>query len=123
MSIRESPSAFARLSRRWHDLTSLVRWFRPSTGSFTPLCARRRSSRRRSKGTRATLIDLLTFEAQNEAAPGADVEEVCNYIDALSYARAELAMADGLPISMRLLNEAHRRLMHGARGANTQPGE
>ena len=28
------------------------------------------------EGTRATLIDLLTFEAEHGTAPGADVEEV-----------------------------------------------
>lgn len=75
------------------------------------------------EGTQATLIDLLTFEAESEAAPDADVEEVCNYLEALSYARGELAGADGLPLSMRLLNEAHRRLMHGVRGATKRPGE
>lgn len=75
------------------------------------------------EGTQATLIDLLTFEAAHETVPDADVEEVCNYLEALSYARAELTKADGLPLSMRLLNEAHRRLMHGARGATKQPGE
>ena len=75
------------------------------------------------EGTQATLIDLLVFEAGHEAAPNADVEEVCNYLEALNYARAELASADGLPLSMRLLNETHRRLMRGARGAAKQPGE
>ena len=75
------------------------------------------------EGTQATLIDLLTFEAAHEAPPNADLEEVCNYLDALSYARAELANTDGLPLSMRLLNETHRRLMLGARGASKQPGE
>lgn len=75
------------------------------------------------EGTQATLIDLLTFEAAHEAVPDADVEEICNYLEALNYARAELAKADGLPLSIRLLNEAHRRLMHGARAATKQPGE
>ena len=75
------------------------------------------------EGTQATLIDLLTFEAEHETAPTPDVEEVCNYLEALSYARAELARTDGLPLSMRLLNEAHRRLMHGVRGVTKQPGE
>ena len=75
------------------------------------------------EGTRATLIDLLTFEAEHETAPGADVEEVCNYLEALSHARAELANADGLPLSMRLLNETHGQLMHGARGSTKQPGQ
>ena len=75
------------------------------------------------EGTQATLIDLLTFEAEHETAPDADVEEVCNYLEALSYARAELANPDSLPLSMRLLNETHRQLMHGARGSTKQPGE
>ena len=75
------------------------------------------------EGTQATLMDLLTFEAAHETASTADLEEVCNYLDALSYARAELANTDGLPLSMRLLNETHRRLMLGARGASKQPGE
>ncbi|MCP4384326.1 MAG: Fic family protein, partial [Hyphomicrobiales bacterium] len=74
------------------------------------------------EGTQATLIDLLTFEAEDEATPDADVEEICNYIDALRYARSEMGDAAGLPLSMRLLNQAHRRLMHGARGAGKQPG-
>lgn len=75
------------------------------------------------EGTQATLVDLLAFEATPDATAGADVEEICNYLDALDYARAELAKPDGLPLSMRLLHEAHRRLMNGARGAGKQPGE
>ena len=79
------------------------------------------------EGTQATLIDLLTFEAQGEPASSArrnaDVEEVCNYLEALGYARAQLADPKGLPLSMRLLNETHERLMRGVRGAEKLPGE
>jgi Fic family protein len=79
------------------------------------------------EGTQATLVDLLTFEAQDSAepraAPSADVEEVCNYLDALAHARAQLADPRGLPLSMRLLNETHARLMRGVRGAEKLPGE
>lgn len=75
------------------------------------------------EGTQATLVDLLTFEAEEAAPPSADVEEVCNYLDALSFARAQLVDPTGLPLSMRLLNETHKRLMHGVRGATKQPGE
>ena len=75
------------------------------------------------EGTQATLVDLLAFEAEAETVPNPDIEEICNYMEASGYARAQLARADGLPISMRLLNEAHRRLMHGIRGATKQPGE
>lgn len=75
------------------------------------------------EGTQATLVDLLTFELEQDAHPGADVEEICNYLDALAYARGELAEPAGLPLSMRLLNETHRRLMRGVRGSDKQPGE
>lgn len=76
------------------------------------------------EGTEATLDDLLAFEATPEGTkPGADVEEVCNYLDALAWARRELARPKGLPLSMRLVHGVHRRLMKGARGASKQPGE
>jgi Fic family protein len=79
------------------------------------------------EGTQATLVDLLTFEAQEggeQSTPAStDVEEVCNYLEALSFSRAEIANPKGLPLSMRLLNETHRRLMRGVRGAEKLPGE
>ena len=75
------------------------------------------------EGTQATLVDLLTFEAEASAAPNADVEEVCNYLDALTYARDQLSDPQGLPVSMRLLNQTHQRLMRGVRGAEKMPGE
>ncbi|MSP61539.1 MAG: Fic family protein [Myxococcales bacterium] len=75
------------------------------------------------EGTQATLVDLLTFEAEGSVAPNADVEEVCNYVDALSFARTQLSSPKGLPLSMRLLNQTHKRLMRGVRGAERRPGE
>lgn len=75
------------------------------------------------EGTQATLVDLLTFEAEDQASPTADVEEVCNHLDALAYAREQMSSNQGLPLSMRLLCETHRRLMAGVRGATKQPGE
>jgi len=75
------------------------------------------------EGTQATLVDLLTFEAEETTAPTMDVEEVCNYLDALTFARAQLADPRGLPLSIRLLSETHARLMRGVRGADKAPGE
>ena len=76
------------------------------------------------EGTQATLIDLLGYEAEQATdAADDDVHEVCNYLDAIKYARGQIGNARGLPISLRLLNEAHRRLMRGVRGNNKQPGE
>ncbi len=75
------------------------------------------------EGTQATLMDLLELEAHGGEAPDAEVEEVCNYLDALSYAHEEMSRPDGLPISVRLLCETHARLLRGVRGAAKQPGE
>jgi Fic family protein len=76
------------------------------------------------EGTQATLMDLLNYEAESDAPPpNADIEEVCNYLDALTFAREQLADPSGLPLSMRLLNETHQLLLRGVRGENKQPGE
>ncbi|MCX5859410.1 MAG: Fic family protein [Proteobacteria bacterium] len=77
------------------------------------------------EGTQATLMDLLAFEAsgQVKSAGTADVREVCNYLEAMAYVRKQLGRPKGLPLSVRLLNETHRRLMQGVRGAEKQPGE
>jgi Fic family protein len=74
------------------------------------------------EGTQATLVDLLRFESEEAAEAGADLEEVCNTVEALRFARAQLAAPGGLPLSLRLLNETHALLMRGVRGASKQPG-
>ncbi len=75
------------------------------------------------EGTQATLQDVLAFEAGEHAERPDDAREVCNYVEALTYARQQLAKSKGLPLSTRLLCEAHRRLMKGVRGADKQPGK
>jgi Fic family protein len=77
------------------------------------------------EGTQATLVDLLNYEAgaRPEPASDIDVQEVCNYLEALTFARKQLGRKDGLPLSVRLLNETHRRLMKGVRGTEKRPVE
>lgn len=75
------------------------------------------------EGTQATLQDIVTYEATHRADRPDDVQEVCNYLDALTHARGQLADPQGLPLSVRLLRDAHRILMSGVRGADMQPGE
>ena len=55
------------------------------------------------EGTQATLEDIVSFEATRRSDRPADVQEVCNYIEALSWARNELQRDDGLPLCTRLL--------------------
>ena len=74
------------------------------------------------EGTQATLMDVLTYEATHGAEHPDDVEEVCNYVKALTFARAEIARPRGLPLCTRLLCAAHKRMMRGTRGADRQPG-
>ena len=74
------------------------------------------------EGTQATLEDVMAYEATQQAKRPVDVEEVCNYVDALAYARAELAKPNGLPLCTRLLCAVHKRLMKGVRGSEKRPG-
>ena len=75
------------------------------------------------EGTQATLRDVITFEATHHSDRPDDVREVCNYVNALTHARARIADPKGLPLSIRLLCETHHILMRGVRGENMQPGE
>lgn len=75
------------------------------------------------EGTQATLDDLFDNEAGLEVDNAADVEEVTNYLHAFRFVHDNLQAEDGLPISVRLICEAHRLLLDGVRGAGKQPGE
>ena len=75
------------------------------------------------EGTQATLTDLLDEEAGFKVSNTDDVEEVTNYLRAFRWVQEQLRDPQGLPISVRLLCEAHRLLLDGARGAGKQPGE
>ena len=74
------------------------------------------------EGTQSSLADLLMFE--EDAAPGVpidDVTEVSCYVAALEHGMARLAQ--GLPLSSRLICELHARLMQSGRGAGKSPGQ
>jgi Fic family protein len=77
------------------------------------------------EGTQATLTDVFSFEQTGQSGTSsiADVEEVTNYVSAANYAFEQLNSKSGLPVSIRLLNQCHRKLMQGTRGGDKQPGE
>lgn len=74
----------------------------------------------RIEGTQTNVEDA--FKDADDVAPEKrdDWAEVQNYIQALNYAVARL---ETLPLSNRLLREAHATLLQGVRGATKQPGE
>jgi Fic family protein len=74
------------------------------------------------EGTQSSLSDLLLFE--HDAVPGVpveDVRETTNYLAALNLGLR--SMDEGLPLSLRLLKQAHRELLRGTRGGGTGSGE
>jgi Fic family protein len=84
-----------------------------------PYLLREAVSSTRIEGTRTTIGEVLDADAGG-GKPGADVEEVVNYVAAMRWGIAQLGE---LPISARLLREMHRRLMDGVRGRELSPGE
>lgn len=75
------------------------------------------------EGTQATLTDLFDEEAGFKVSNTDDVEEVTNYLRAFRLVQEQLRDPRGLPISVRLLCDAHRLLLNGVRGSGKQPGE
>lgn len=89
-----------------------------------PLQRREAVSSSSMEGTHTTLGDLFLFEAgANEVAASGETREVANYVRALEGAIEALP---NLPISTRLIREAHRVLLTGVarhRGAAIAAGE
>ena len=89
-----------------------------------PLQRREAVSSSSMEGTYTTLTDLFLFEAgAADAATRGDTREVANYVRALEGAISGLAE---LPISTRLVRDAHRVLLTGVarhRGARVEAGE
>ena len=75
------------------------------------------------EGTQATITDLFDEEAGLDVSNTDDVEEVTNYIAAYKLVRENLRDPKGLPISVRLMCEAHKLLLNGVRGTGKQPGD
>ena len=74
------------------------------------------------EGTQSSLSDLLLFE-NNQQSPNNlfdDVSEVSSYVAAMNYSIDRLKK---LPLSLRLIKEAHEKLMNNSRGNNKNPGE
>lgn len=74
------------------------------------------------EGTQSSFSDLMLFENQQQPAVSIeDVEEVSNYVQAITYGLKRLD--GGFPLSLRLLKEVHSVLLKGIRGSHKYPGE
>ncbi len=74
------------------------------------------------EGTQSSLSDLLLFEFEHQpGVPINDVQEVSNYVLALNHGLNRLA--EGFPLSLRLLKEIHGVLLCKGRGKECDPGE
>lgn len=88
---------------------------------ISPFARREAVLSSRIEGTRASLHDLLLFEADPAAASlPDDVHEVENYIRALNHG---ITSQRRLPMSLRLIREMHSILMTGVRGQERTPGQ
>lgn len=74
------------------------------------------------EGTQSSLSDLLRHEV--DGTPTGlldDVTEVSCYVDAMEHGLR--LIAEGQPLSLRLIREIHARLLSHGRGSTKQPGE
>jgi Fic family protein len=74
----------------------------------------------RIEGTQTNIDDAVQKEEYIEAEKKDDWLEVRNYVEAMNQSIKAL---DKLPLSNRLLKQAHKTLMKGARGNRKTPGE
>jgi len=92
---------------------------------LSPLTTREAVLSSRIEGTQATLSEVMEYEADGGQTPvdehrRNDIVEVLNYRKAMYEAERQLAT---LPLTGRVILNAHRVLMEGARGQNRAPGE
>lgn len=90
---------------------------------LSPLTTQEAVLSTRIEGTNATIGEVFEFEAGQDAISQDrrdDIHEIQNYRSAMGL--AERLLAD-LPLSQRVIREAHQILLSGVRGAHKAPGE
>ena len=96
----------------------------PNTGILlAPLTTQEAVLSSRIEGTQATMGEVLEFEAGREPDSPArreDIHEIINYRTAMRRAEEMLVK---LPLSNRVIREAHKELLDGVRGEGKSPGE
>jgi Fic family protein len=114
----------SRATRALGELSGIGRTLPNPYLLIRPFIRKEAAASSKIEGTVTTLSQLFLFEAdeQTDQAPS-DAREVFNYVRALE---AALKRLEELPISQRLIRDAHRILLTGVsaeRGAHVEPGE
>ena len=114
----------SRAERALGELSGIGRTLPNPYLLIRPFMRREAVASSKIEGTVTTLSQLLLFEVDEETnrAPG-DAREVLNYVRALEHSLKRL---DKLPVSARLICEAHKILLTNVpseRGARIIPGE
>ncbi len=118
-SLSEADYALGQLSGLGHNIPNPALLIRPFMRKEAVLSSR-------IEGTQADLKDVMFLEAEQQSLPGFEQKQTSDAQEVLNYARAlewSLAQLDEFPMSLRLIREAHRRLIAGVRGDYAAPGE
>jgi Fic family protein len=118
----EMLSALSEAERELSKLATLADSFPFPRTLIQPFVRREAVLSSRIEGTRASLLDLYTYESAQLSflESGNDAHEVHNYVRALDYGLDRLA---NFPVSLRLIHELHARLLENVRGGKLIPGE
>lgn len=92
---------------------------------MSPLTTQEAVLSSRVEGTQATMGEVLEYEAKGETTGSSspketDIQEILNYRKAMRVAES---MLQELPLSQRVIREAHKVLLSGVRGHGRSPGE
>ena len=119
---QELVSALSSADRALGEFAGLGRSLPDPSLFVRPFVRREAVLSSRIEGTQASLSDVYAYEATQSAffRSSLDVQEVHNNVRALE---CSLERLDTLPVSLRLIREAHARLLEGVRGDHLTPGE
>ncbi len=116
----EIEGALEKAAMKLADLNALAR-FVPNVNLFITTHALKEAVKSsRIEGTQTEMQEALLDRQEVDPEHRDDWEEVHNYVQAMDFAIEKLT---SLPLSNRLLKEAHNILLTGVRGRHKLPGE